>query len=120
MFRPLYYAAFEALRSSLGEGSNSSLAKAQQNLEKILSSHQRDVELVQQLLGCHFMGFRVQGFYGLQICSDAIFIECLSSFSTTNRFGLYRRLSLLMLYEAWLDFVDSYNGTLLVRDSDTN
>ncbi|CAE7389573.1 unnamed protein product, partial [Symbiodinium sp. CCMP2592] len=39
----------EALRSSLGEGSNSSLAKAQQNLEKILSSHQHDVELVQQL-----------------------------------------------------------------------
>ncbi|CAE7818455.1 unnamed protein product [Symbiodinium sp. CCMP2456] len=39
----------EALRGSLGQGSNSSLAKAQQTLEKILSSHQRDVDLVQGL-----------------------------------------------------------------------
>ncbi|CAE7612543.1 unnamed protein product [Symbiodinium natans] len=39
----------EALRSSLGEGSNSSLAKALRSLEEILRSHQRDVELVQGL-----------------------------------------------------------------------
>ncbi|CAE7744151.1 unnamed protein product, partial [Symbiodinium microadriaticum] len=39
----------EALRGSLGQGSNSSRAKAQQTLEKIFSSHQRDVQLVQGL-----------------------------------------------------------------------